>query len=338
MDNKEMTTQEVFESYFSASGMKADTMRKLRPQVDRPEVFRYEEQIGKQVFDMDVDELFDMIQTFGDNRRVKGEGVHFGISYASYDQIASLFRQIFNWYADNVKLIRNPWNDKRMRGVEASKRLAQGKETFTTETMNDIIQKVRDFYDDDRADYTELTILLFYCGFAEAIEVAEMKERDIDFKRHNVRISGRTVHLSDRCFELLCKVHNMSDLGGWRGDYVMASWNDSYFKFAIRPKEEKAFNDRTPVQVSAQINQIILTMVKKKLNVNINYRMLYLLGFYDFICEKVGKDKAKEILTSSRDKDDVRDFRNLANIYGMNVASDSHLKRSLRPFVEGIED
>lgn len=338
MDNNMPSTKQVFDGYFASTKMKPETIRKSRPQVDRPELYRYEEKIGKQIFDMNEDELFEMVKSFGDNRRVTTDNEHFGISFASYGQISSMLRRIFSWYSDNVRLIRNPWNDPKMKGAVAATRLTEGKKPFTTETMNDIIQKVRDYYNEDRADHIELTILLFYCGFAEAQEIATMKERDIDFKHHTVSLSGRTVRLTDRCFELLVKIHNMETMDGWRGDFVMTSWHDSYFKLSVRPVEADGFNNRTLSQVSAQINQILLIMVKKNLNVNINYRVLYLLGFYDFLCKKEGKERVKEILTSIRVQEDVDAFINLANYYGMNVNAPTHLKRNLRMFIEGEDD
>lgn len=327
-----VTTKELIDLYYA--NRNPETVRKLRPQVDRPELYSFEERIGKQLIEMDVDELFQMLLSFSDNRRVGDNS--YRISYASYDQIASQYRQIFDFYSDNFELIRNPWNDKRMRGSAAHERLARDKEAYTTQTMLNIIDKVRNFYDELHADYYELTILLFYCGFAEASEIATMKESDINFRQRTVRVMGRTIRLSERCFELLIKSHNIETMPGWRGDYLMASWQDSYFKFIIRPKEKENLDSRTLVQMTGKINQILLDAVKEKLNVEINYRTIYLLGFYDFMCRQVGHDRTVAILTSHREKEDVNLLKNLASMYGIDIDV-SVLKRNLRPFVDTTE-
>ena len=94
----EYTTKQLFDMFFAQKD--ENTAYKTRPQIDRPEVYAYEKKIGKQLVDMDVDELFEMILTFNGDRRAANTS--YSISYSSYDQIASLYRTFFNFYIDTV--------------------------------------------------------------------------------------------------------------------------------------------------------------------------------------------------------------------------------------------
>lgn len=325
-----ISTKELFDKFFE--GKDAQYNKKVRPQVDRPELYTYEREIGKQLVDMNVDELFGMLNSFINNRAASGSS--FSISYASYDQMASMYRALFNYYIYNYEVIINPWNDKAMRGATATERLAQGKTAFTTASMNHIIDAVRDHYDQQRADYLECIILLFYNGFATADEIVTMKRSDLDTRNHAVKLSGRTVKLSDRCWELLHTVNRMTEMPGHRGYYNMLSWQDSIFKFSVRPKETENFAAETVQEVSARINRMLKTMIQKKLNLDVCYRALYLLGFYDTLVSWYGKERTRELFKSFRNTDNVRELESAAMRYGMGSTPISHIKKNMRPFIE----
>lgn len=325
-----ITTKQLFDKFFE--GRDESAIKKIRPQVDRQEVYEFEQKIGKQLVDMNVDELFEMILTFNGNRNCSQ--ANYSIGYSSYTQIASTYRQVFNYYIDNVKVIKNPFNNKRMKGTEAAKRLAQDKEPFTKEFVQDLIIKLRQDNNEDRADYIECIMLMFYCGFAEAQEIVMLKENMIDFKSKSVRLSGRTIQLSDRCFELLEKIHNSENMTGWRGELVMDSWHGSYFKFSVRPKSAEKLQDRPLTEMANIINREIITHVKSYYGVDINYRLLYLLGFYEHIKKMYGEKRADELITAVRDTEATKDLLNAARIYGVVVDNVTVLKKSLRPFLK----
>lgn len=323
-------TSKLFDKFFE--GKDPTTVKKTRSQIDRPEVYAYEAKIGKQLVDMNVDELFGMIESFNDNRK-HGCDNNYSINYNSYSQISSSYRSLFNFYIDNYEVIKNPWYDKRMRGVEATERLAKTKEAFTWETVDNAIKQVRSAYDRDKAKYIECIILLYYNGFSKAEEIVALTEDMINFKTKEVRLSGRTITLSDRCFELLTFVHNMTTLDGWRGDYLMASYRGNYFKYAIRPKEEDEFNNRSQEEIANMINRRILVDVKKKFSIDISYRLLYLLGFFDNLVATYGADRARALVLSVRNSEDTEDLMKAAREYGVVTDNVSHLKRMLRPFI-----
>ena len=318
-------TKQLFDEFFASKDKEASYLRKVRPQVDRPEVYEYEKQIGKQLVDMNSDELFEMLRSFNKDG--------FTIGYASYDSMAVMYRQLFEYYIDNYELIRNPWNTKNMRGIAAYERLADGKEAITWESVQKVIDELYETNEEDRAKYIELILRLYYCGFERADEIVLMKENMIDFKNGIVRLSGRAVQLDQKCLGLLIEIHNMDYMKGWRGDFLMASWNDGYFKFPIRPKEESGFNDRPLGEVSCLINRMISSRIRKGLHFDINYRMLYFLGFYDFMVKTYGKEKTNRILRSYRVREDVVELDNAARMYGITNLGSAQIKRHLKPFI-----
>lgn len=327
-----MDTKEVFDLYFK--DIPYDTARKSRPQVDRPEVYAYETELGKQIFDMDVEELFGLVLSFNKNREF-GDS-NFSISYGSYDQIASTYRSIWNFYIDNIEIIRNPWNDKKMRGAAATKRLAESKTAFTYDIIERVLSKIKQDYEDTNYDYgkyLECLILLFYNGFAEAQEIVLLKEDAINFKTHEVRLPGRTIHLSDRCFELLEYIHSLNEIGTLRGNYAAVPYQDGYFKIAIRPKEVEAFQEKSLVDVGAILTRKITMNIRKKYGVDINYRIIYLLGFHDYIVSRAGEERTKELIMSVRNSTDAQELMKYAKEYGVVAENVSYVKKLLRPFI-----
>lgn len=324
-----ISTRELLDLYFES--VKGTSITKARVQIDKPELYEYERKIGKELIDMDVDDLFGLIIEFRNKR--KGKEIKFMVSHSSFDQISTLLRAIFNFYIDNIQPIRNPLNDKRMKGKEATKRLAQGREPFRWNIVQDIIKNLHHDFDDDKADYIELIILMYYNGFARAEEIVKLKRDMIDHRNRTVRLPGRAINLSNRCYELLVKFDNMDKMVGWRGDYILANWNDGYFKFIIRPSQEYKLNERPMTAMCDILNRCIANNVNDKYDTKINYHILYMLGFYDYIVQKYGETQANKMITSYRDSEHVTELMILAREYGVNVDNISHLKRYLRPFV-----
>ena len=60
-------TKELFDEFFT--NYHSEAAKTNRTMVDRPEVYAYEEKIGKQLVDMSVDELLEMLRTFHDTQR-----------------------------------------------------------------------------------------------------------------------------------------------------------------------------------------------------------------------------------------------------------------------------
>lgn len=328
----EKDTKQIINDFFDATGTPENKKRNMS-MIDRPEVYAYEVELGKQIFDMNIEELRGLMLSLNRKRIVGDDSI---IAYSTFDSISSLFRRLWNWYIDNVRVIKNPWNDKQLRGRELTKLYADNREHFSSNTINEIIDRIKQDYEEnapDYAKYLECLILLFYDGFAESQEVVQFTEDMIDFENHTVTIPRTTVHLSDRCFELLKYIHGLNRITTLRKPIAVVSYHGGYFKLAIAPSEVDSFQERPLYYAGATLMRKITLNIAKKYNVNINYRMIYLAGFYDYIVKRVGMERANEILTSVRVDKDIQDLLQLSNEYGFRSSDNvTYIKRQMRPF------
>lgn len=329
-----ISTTELLDNYFAS--IEGTPAAKQRPVIDKPELYAYEQKIGKELIDMDVDDLFGLINEI--NNKKNGKDIPFMTAHYSFDHLTVLLRAIFNFYIDTVEPIKNPLYDKRMRGKEATKRLAQDKITLRFDYIQHIIDKVhQDANSEDRADYVELIMLMYYSGFESSEEIVNLKGSEINHRNRTVAMKGRTVQLTDRCYELLQKFDGIDELVEWR-TYYLTTYKGGYFKFIVQEKQLDDFNDRDFRSVCNMLNRQISVMVNQPYNTKINYRILYWLGFYDYIVKKYGEQETNRMLLSFRNSDDVTRLMSCARDYGIRVDNISHLKRFLRPFVKVEEE
>lgn len=318
-------TKEIFDKYFEA--MPDNTVKKIRPQIDRQEVYDYEIKLGKSIFDMNSDELFDMIMTFGNNRAKTPDS--FVISFATYTQIISMYRAVWNYYIDNVKPIKNPWNNKNIKGIEAEKRIAKLKKPIS---INDILKSLRGLKEKSPNDikYVECMILLLYNGIPAPMNIVQISESDINYRTKEITWVGGTAKLSDRCFELLQDVHNMiSD----NKKYVYVSYHDSYITFRILKGNIDSFQDKPIEIVSRIISKKIDTVLRSECGLDVGCRSIYLLGFYDYMVSQIGKEETNKIICSYRDVETIDQLIRFARGWGINYGNNiTLLKRSLRQF------
>lgn len=327
-----INTREVFDSYFET--IPETTEKKIRSQVDRSEVYAYEKKLGKQIFDMDTDELFGMLKTFGNKRTNTDDG--FSMSYSSYSQIASTYRSIWNYYIENVRIIINPWYNKRMRGTEAVKYLSKEKDAFTFKTVTDAVEQLYNAYEDGHymPKYVECLVMLFYNGFSEAREIVDLKENMINFKSHDIRLNGRTIQLSDYCFELLEYVHNLDLVESGTRTFKAVPYHDGYFKFVVRRGDIDKIQRKTPEEAAAILVGKISSYIARPYNKSINYRRLYFLGFWEYIVSRAGEERAIELALSTRNSEDAQELMKYTREYGVNMDNVTLVKRELRPYIE----
>lgn len=328
-----ISTRELLDAYYQSASKTMVTNRKC---IDRPELYAYEMKIGKELIDMNAEDILGLIVELRNKR--KGKEVKYMISHSSFDQLSSILRGIFNFYIDNYELIRNPFNDKRIKGKEAIKRLSEGKEPFRWSEVQEIITKLHRDYDEDNADYIELILLLFYNGFSRAKDIVVLKPDMINHYYRTVTFNNRTIRLSERCYNLLMKFNKMDSISGWRGDYVLSSWNGSVFKFVIRQSQEYKINERPQELMCDMINRVISTKVNDKYDTKISYNMLYMLGFYEYIALKYGYKKTDEMILSHRDSESAAEITKLAKEYGVAFDNISHLKRYLKQYVSIVDE
>lgn len=327
----EHDTKKLLDEYFATRPQ--SIVIKVRGQLDKPELYAYEKRIGKKLVEMDAIEIVEMLKTFG-NKGLTTKT--FKTTFRSYATLLSMLRDFFNWYIDNYEIIKNPCNDKRIKGKSATALLddTEALSAFTTENVESIIESIRNNYTEENADYREAIVRMFYEGFPDAIDIANMKESDIDHDKKTVVVRGHEIQLSDRLYELLVKIHNMKELPAFRGVYVLLSCNDSYFKFPTREKFENEFKDRTPEYWAGHISRLFNRDIKNKMDLNINGRTLYLCGLYDYMVKRIGREETNQILRSVGKSEETKALMELAKEYNVTEKNSTLLKMSLLPFVK----
>lgn len=331
-----ISTNELLENFFTSDDVVGTSVEKQRRVIDKPALYNYERAIGKELIDMDVDDLFGLIKEFGEN--ADGRNITFMTSHRSYDRMTVLLRKIFDFYIETVEPIKNPLYDKRMKGMQAIKRLSEGTEPFRWKNVEDVIEKMHNDMAPDKADYVELLLLMFYCGFEKAEEIVYLKEKMINHKNKTVSLPGRMVRLSDRCYYLLVKFHNQETFDEGRQPYTLAEWQGGYFKFIVRTNQVEEIDDRPAQVLSNSINRLISTNVNIKYKTKINYTILYWLGFYEFMVSRYGEDETYKIITSYRDNDALAKLTSLTSEYGIRETNVTIIKRNLRPFISNSSE
>lgn len=321
-------TASLLDEYFTTRP--ETTAKKIRGQIDRPELYTYEKEIGKPLVDMESQEIAEMIKTFS-NKSFSNKV--YKMSYRTYDTLLSILRDFFNWYIDNYEVIKNPCNDKKIKGRNVVALFADDVKIFDKDAMEEAIERIRNDQIEEYADYQEAIIRMFYEGFPEAIDIVNLKEDDINHEKKTAIVKGREIQLSDRLYELLVKINHMDEYPAHRGSYLLLSYRGSYFKFPTRAKFEKEFNDRPPEYWAGHISRLFNRDIKNKLDININARTLYLRGFYDYMVNKVGQEETDRLIMSIRNSDDSRKIMSLAEEYGVVEQNVTTLKKVLMPFV-----
>lgn len=321
-------TASLLDEYFTTRP--ETTAKKIRGQIDRPELYAYEKEIGKPLVDMESQEIAEMIKTFS-NKSFSNKV--YKMSYRTYDTLLSILRDFFNWYIDNYEVIKNPCNDKKIKGRNVVALFADDVKIFDKDAMEEAIERIRNDQIEEYADYQEAIIRMFYEGFPESIDIVNLKEEDINHEKKTAIVKGREIHLSDRLYDLLYKINHMEEYPAHRGSYLLLSYRGSYFKFPTRAKFEKEFNDRPPEYWAGHISRLFNRDIKNKLDININARTLYLRGFYDFMVDTVGKEETDRLIMSIRNSDDSRKIMSLAEEYGVVEQNVTTLKKVLMPFV-----
>lgn len=328
-----MSTKEILDLYFENA--KGTPVERLRVNIDKPVLYEYEKRIQKELIDMDANDLIGLIKAMYNTR----DGIELSIitSHVMYEKIVSLLRSIFDFYINNVDIIKNPCSDPIMKGRALKAKLTEGKEATSWSTIEKIINKLHEDLDTERpdyADYIELILLLYYCGFENATEIVTLQESMINHETHTVALSNRTVVLSDRCYELLEKFHNMAFIAAWRGNNLLKSWHNGYFKFIIRPSQEYELDNRTEKAMSERINSVIAKQINSPYHTKINYSTLYWLGFYDFAVSKYGREETDRMFTSRYESDDITKITALAKEYGVRLNSINEIKKHMIPYID----
>lgn len=327
-----VSTKELFDAFFNSE--EGSKYVRYRETIKETQIYAYEQEIGKEFIDMDVDDFITFLANVKTRRNHSGSNVR--TSSSSLDQLLSIWRQIFNFYIDHYELIKNPMLDKRLRGTALLKNIGQDKMRLTWDFVEEIIRKLHKDFPEARADYVELIMLLFYCGFEDSAEVVNFKEKDVDHRNQCVILPGKTVKLSNRCYTLLRKFDSMTEIEGWR-NYVVVSWHESYFKFLVQKSKAETIDDRSEAMMRQTIAVMLCKYVNNQYDTQINSNSLYTLGFYDYLVSKYGEDKVAEMVQPNKDTEAIDELRQSAREYGFKFETVSLLKRRLMMYIKHDE-
>lgn len=319
----EVTTEELIDQYYEYLGENASIYGIT--QTKRPELFKFEQEIGKQLVEMDSDEIIAMLRTFED------------LSERTIYQISSYYRNIIDFYIDKYhKNFYNPFHKRCMKGQEFFDAIHAGRESFTIEYVEKVIDKINKNYrlDPLKANWLECIIRLFLDGFANAGEIVGVKESDINFETNEITVPRSIIKVSSRTMELLKFIHIQTEYKATRITFAMEPWHGSYFKFIVRRSNADDFQMLNKMEVSRLISKRFSIDINKPFKVDIDAVKLYYLGLYlKFVDECGSKEKANEYITSGRDNEASEVMGSFMKRHDVGLDRVALLKRYFRIYV-----
>lgn len=320
----EISTRELIDRYCE-SQKDSYKSRVTKASFDKPELFEYETELGKEFLDMNEQELIGLIAKLR-------------VNYSNYssNQLKTIIRNLFNYYIDiaDVK-IKNPTYSEEMVSRNIDKELMKTKEPLTKEKLDYVIGNLHTKYA-DRADYMELILCMWYDGFYKADDIILLKEEMINPRGLYVTLPGRTIRIRPRTYELLQKFNKRTDLEDTR-TYALESWHGSYFKFSVHQSKRSTINEKTLKQMQMfiyySVDEYVNVNYEDVIGVRINYRNVYWLGFFDYLSRKYGKEKASSMVLSYRNSDDLNNLELSAKEYGAYYSDAARLKKYLKELV-----
>ena len=329
-----ITTKQLMEEYFAEQERQGKDVRRNQSQLDRPEVYAYEQKIGKQLVEFDADEILEMISTF-QNKKNKFAYAEEGpkMSANSYKRYISGYKQIFLFYVKHHELVRSPYDDPKLKGINIHIHRAESRDRLTWAKVEGILNRLSTKYEYERACYFELIIRLFYDGFANAQEIINMKEADINTRRREVTVPGRIVRLSERTYQLLQENHKATQMDVHRTKMDMMSWHGSYMKFFVHNGRVSDFSAIDAISVARKITVPISSTIPKDFGISLSFRRLYLLGFYDYLVRNTSEERAKEMILAKSSPAAQEEFMALIDAYPVITDNVFVLKQSLVEFI-----
>ena len=312
----EISTQELFRGFIEENDGNY-LANSVKSNLDKPEFYKYEQEIGKEFLDMNEDEIKGLLSRLG--------------KIYSFGPLMSVMRELFDFYIDRAKVkIKNPFNSRTMDNRNVALELIKANNPLRFSDLEEVLNHIRST-DTPTADYVELILRLWYDGFFMADEIVDLKKEDINPRNLFVTLPGRTIRISSRTYELLCKFEKMDKLEG-RRERELVSWHGSFFKFTTTKSRVSNVQSRPKREMAAKIYYSI-KYVNMNYGTNFNYRNVYWLGFFDFLCRKYGEKKVTEIVLAFRDEESIKILENNARDYGLIRNDAVTIRKYLRDLV-----
>ena len=326
-----MNTKEFVDAYYKdAEGTyKVGT----RFCIDSDVLYDYVEETSKELFEMNADELVELIARLVNGRDWKSVKVM--KSQNTYANIISALKDMINWYIIHVKPVPNIIQlDSRFRGKNYLQLISDRYAVFSYEVLQNAIKNIREKSSEGKADYVEYLCLLFYSGFQSAEEVISFRLKDVDPRARTVKLIGRTVKMTERCYELYKEFWNIDSFVSGNHRCYLCSLPDRGFRFLVRDSEVDTFHLRDEARNRNSIYaQITKNMKDANLN-GVNYKTIFMLGLYDYMVRKFGKARTNQIILCENDERAITQLNDVLVEYGLDPSQTYPYKKYLVMFAK----
>ena len=316
----EIPTKELLDRFFDDEST-PNSAKIRRNWIDKPALYDYINETGTELVDMSVDQLIELM------KRCK-------VTDSISRMFAHHLRQIFDYYNTISKLkIINPFHiSPELKGRSLQMSLLEDNKPLTFEEIYRAIGRLRKDFDQQKVEYIELLVNLFYCGIDNGNYLVNLKEENINHNEKCLSLIGKTVQLNDRAYQLLIQVHRYytSDRNG----VVYASYRGGYIPVLSKVYQLDELDDKD-IDVIRNRYYHMITLLKDDNGDTINYSKIFWLGFYDYLVKNIGDEKVKELVTEKGhfNTDPANMLIQYARLYGISQLNLTAIKRYLLKYI-----
>ena len=250
---------------------------------------KFEKQYGKQLPDFTQEEIIEFLKACHDSALNKKNVP----ATNNTNSTATVYKKFFEWYIDNVRLIKNPVNSYvRKAMVEYIESKARC--VLTKEEVFDAIERIPMTIDPDYANFCEMLIRLFYEGIRSLKDLFYTKYTAFNPDEKTIFYGGINLPISDRLCELLIKNDKETYVYIYKHELIAERWNGSLIKIFSREKDV----DNRPIESVATVLDKVYTTNFKQNGFNHDYKQVYYCGLYNRIVEAMGKEAADAVILS----------------------------------------
>lgn len=324
-----ISTKQAIEECYSEQNKEALGIKNLdNPlrQTNRQELYDFEKEIGKELLDMNADELVELLHYF--HKR--------GVQSTIIKNFHKNFQRVFDYYIRNYEVIVNPfYMDFRLSAKTISEyaRTVNVPVKLTTELMESYIKDFRRENDSSYADYIETFVRLLYDGVNTTDEIILLKKDMIDFYTGEIHLPRATIRLRSRTLELLIRNMTVDRIKRTQRSVDLAPWKGSFLKFPVQKKNKDNPDERDLVVVRNSIPRYINEMFHG-CPAKTGVMDIYNLGFYEFIVGKFGLEMMDQVIEHPGQKQINFAVSEAAKEYGIVFENIYHIKKRIAAHTE----
>lgn len=307
------STRELVEQFLQTYSERTQVSYRSAMRIDVLE--KMEKSLGKNILEFNNDDIFEFFKVCYDEEIAKS----YSMAARHADVTSSIYKKFFEWYIDNIELIRNPV-DSSLR-----KRIKDYMESnipcvLTKEEVDSALAEIPKRVDPDYTKYIELIVRLFYEGIQVSKDLLLVKWEDFDYAQKTLSYNGAKLKLSERLCELLKYNDNETDIIIYRHLLKAERFRNSLIKVFIRDRDGDIDNRKIE-----SLATVIDTMYKRNfceaVGFDHSYKQVYYCGLYNHIVNVMGKEEADRTIRSRDRTGDNTAFKKALASYGVNLES-----------------